>query len=96
MGKKDIVALDVTSGLSMFDQRPFVNIVFTRENGESESFQVRPPKAREVAMMLLDCAEASVHEAITFEVASDHGKDKQTGGRMLMMLRERREHYDRE
>jgi hypothetical protein len=81
----------VESGVSIFDGKAFVNIII-----DGESHQVRPAKSREMAMMLLECAEASVHEAVLFDLLSESGEDKQSGARMIAALRDRRAKFEEE
>lgn len=82
-------SFEVESGVSMFDGKPFVNIVI---NGEGR--RVRPAKAREMAQMMLECAEASIHESVLFDLLSDSGSDRESGARMIMALRDRRGKFD--
>lgn len=82
--------LNVGSGVSLFDGKPYVELVVGEEN-----VQMRPKKAREVAMMLLESAEAAVQDAVLAEFGKEEiGGDEEAGARLVMMLRERREKFD--
>lgn len=86
----DETFIGVESGTSMFDGKPFVTLVV----GE-QRIQMRPAKAREIAQMILESAEASVQDSVWMDFAGEiFGDDAETAGRMLLLLREKRGKFD--
>lgn len=96
MARDDIVHIDLDSGVSLFDGKPFVNLQFKRVDGRSQSMQMRPVKAREIAAMLLESAEAAVQDACVFAFANENEVDKEAGAAMVQMIREYRTKFDEE
>ena len=94
MAKDDIVHIDVESGVSNFDGKPFVNLILTQKNGRKPSMQVRPDKAREVAMFLIESAVEAERDAATVSGAQEIGLDKETAGMLLMMIRQHRAKWE--
>lgn len=55
----------VSSGFGILQHKPFVQIVWGSETG-----QLSPKEARNIALMLLECADAAVSDAFVFEWGS--------------------------
>lgn len=63
-GPKDFAALECESGVSIFDGLPFIRISAEASDGTTIVGQVRPNVARDLALQLLEAAEASIADAV--------------------------------
>lgn len=81
--------INVGSGTSLFDGKPYVQLDVGGKN-----VQMRPKKAREVAMMLLESAEAAVQDSVIAEFGRQDLGDDDSGARLVMLVRQRREKFD--
>lgn len=81
---------EVESGVSLFDGKPFVGITIGKDN--LHRFQVRPEKAREMALMLLECAEAADQDAAIHDfMRTKMDGTVEDGARMVAAIREHRQ-----
>jgi hypothetical protein len=94
MAKDDIVNIGVESGVSAFDGKPFVNLLLKRVDGRTQSMQMRPAKAREIAVMLFEAAVEAERDAALVSGASEVGLDEETAGMLLAMIRSQREKWE--
>lgn len=79
------VGFEVESGVGFKDDKPFVSIEF----GE-EKRQVRPDKAREMGMMLIESAVEAERDAALVIGLSEVGFDTKDSAGILYLMRQHR------
>ena len=80
---------NAVSGVSLFDGKPFVEIK-TSENVQ----KMRPDKAREIGMMLIESAvEAERDAALVYGVKNTLHMQDTDAARILTMIRENRDQF---
>ena len=94
MAKDDIVNFELESGVSAFDGKPFVNVHMKRVDGRTQSMQLRPEKAREIAVMLFEGAVEAERDASMMAGLAEMGFEEEDAGRMLAMIRGQREKFE--
>jgi hypothetical protein len=83
-------SIDLTSGVSLFDGSPFVNIVVIDEGKVVSQGQLSPTACREHGQKCFEAAEAAETDALVWAMLKDIDMDEHAIGAFLTQMRERR------
>lgn len=96
----EITGIEVQSGVSVFDGKPFVQIDLSLNAGRKSTrprhklTQVRPEKAREIGMMLIEAAIEAERDAALVAGGKELGLDRKGAAQLMALIRDHRARRD--